>query len=238
MNYRYLLLCCLMACMACASRPYTVMNKGIGGNSTSDLLLRAEKDVIAWKPDLVVMMAGTNDMVNSQKLLSYAQFNTQYRALVQCLRQAGIAVVLMTSPPVDTGYLFQRHQRALYDTDPNQRIDSAVAIVQAIAAAEKVYCLDLHDIFLRRGEPQRTAASLIINAANMGREDGIHPTAAGYRLMAEQLYAYLKQHRLLRKHHRILCFGDSITYGAYMEGAGTDTGYCYPAVLKRLLNKH
>lgn len=233
---RYLLLCCLMACVACTSRPYTVINKGIAGNSTSDLLARVEKDVVALQPDLVVMMVGTNDMVNSRKLVPYAQYATQYRRLVQRIRQTGAAVVLMTSLPVDTGYLFMRHQRGLYDMDPNRKIDSARAIVQEIAISEQVYCLDLHDIFVRRGEPGRTAASLIVNAANMGKEDGIHPTAAGYRFMAEHLYAYLKAHRLLRRHHRILCFGDSITYGAFMDGAGTDTGDTYPAGLKRLLD--
>lgn len=223
--------------MACTSRPYTVINKGIGGNTTSDLLTRVEKDVVALKPDLVVLMAGTNDMVNSQKLVPYAQYAEQYRQLVQRIRQSGATVVLMTSLPVDTGYLFQRHQRGLYDADPNRKIDSACAIVQGIAASEQVYCLDLHEIFVRRGEPGRTAASMIVNAANMGREDGVHPTAAGYRFMAAQLYAYLKAHRLLR-HHRVLCFGDSITYGAFMDGAGTDSGDTYPAALKRLLNHH
>lgn len=235
---RYLLVCCLVACMACASRPYTVINKGIGGNSTADLLSRVEKDVVALRPDLVVMMAGTNDMVNSHKLVPYGQYAAQYRQLVQRIRQTGAKVVLMTSLPVDTGYLFQRHQRALYDTDPNRKIDSACAIVRDIAASAQVYCLDLHDIFVRRGEPNRTAASLIVNAANMDKEDGIHPTAAGYRLMAAELYAFLKKHRLLRRYRRILCFGDSITYGAFMDGAGTDSGDTYPAGLKRLLNHH
>ncbi|MBC9914868.1 SGNH/GDSL hydrolase family protein [Chitinophaga varians] len=233
---RYWLLCCLMACIACTSRPYTVINKGIGGNSTSDLLTRVEKDVVALKPELVVLMAGTNDMVNSQKLVPYAQYALQYRQLVQRIRESGATVVLMTSLPVDTGYLFQRHQRGRYDADPNRRIDSACALVQEIAAAERVYCLDLHKIFVSRGEPGRTAASMIVNAANMGREDGVHPTAAGYRFMAAQLYTFLKAHRLLRRHHRVLCFGDSITYGAFMDGAGTDSGDTYPAALKRLLN--
>ncbi|SKA31158.1 GDSL-like Lipase/Acylhydrolase family protein [Chitinophaga eiseniae] len=236
MNHRYLLLCCLMACMACASRTYTVINKGVAGNSTADLLARVEKDVVALQPDLVVLMAGTNDMVNSHKLVPYGQYAAQYRQLVRRIRQAGARVVLMTSLPVDTGYLFQRHQRGLYDTDPNRKIDSACAIVREIAVSEQVYCFDLHEVFVRHGEPDRAAASLIINAANTGREDGIHPTAAGYRLMAAQLYAYLKKHHLLRRHHRILCFGDSITYGAFMDGAGTDTGDTYPAALKRLLN--
>ncbi|WP_343746943.1 GDSL-type esterase/lipase family protein [Chitinophaga sp.] len=233
---RFWLLCCLMACVACTSRPYTVINKGIGGNSTSDLLARVEKDVVALRPDLVIMMAGTNDMVNSQKLVPFVQYAAQYRQLVRRVRQSGAAVVLVTPLPVDTGYLFMRHQRGLYDMDPNRRIDSARAVVQGIAATERVYCLDLHQVFVDRGEPGRTAASLIVNAANMGREDGVHPTAAGYQLIAAELYAYLKAHRLLRRHHRILCFGDSITYGAFMDGAGTDSGDTYPAVLKRLLD--
>ncbi|WP_212003569.1 GDSL-type esterase/lipase family protein [Chitinophaga sp. HK235] len=237
MNFRILLLCCyVVACVSCVSRPYTVINKGIAGNNTSDLLARVDKDVLALHPDLVVMMVGTNDMINSSKLVSEEQFATQYQSLVQQLRKEGAVVVLMSSLPVDTGYLFQRHPRALYPVDPNRKLDDARTIVQQIAATEQVYFLDLREIFQQRGEPVRTASSLIVNAANMGREDGIHPTAEGYRFIADQLYRYLKVHRLLRKHHCILCFGDSITYGAFMEGAGTDNGNTYPAFLKKLLN--
>jgi lysophospholipase L1-like esterase len=69
----------------------------------------------------------------------------------------------------------------------------------------------------------------------MGIEDGLHPTRDGYRLIAQEVYRYLKQHQLLKKNRRIICFGDSITYGAFMDGKGTAEGDTYPAFLKNLL---
>ena len=43
-----------------------IINSGIGGNNTVDLLKRIDKDCLAYKPDLTILMIGTNDM-NSQK---------------------------------------------------------------------------------------------------------------------------------------------------------------------------
>ena len=43
----------------------TVINAGVGGNTTRNLLKRVKKDVLAKKPDVVVMMVGTNDALNS-----------------------------------------------------------------------------------------------------------------------------------------------------------------------------
>ncbi|WP_349317065.1 GDSL-type esterase/lipase family protein [Chitinophaga sp. MM2321] len=236
-----LLLCIFFA--ACSShraivenRPYTVLNKGIAGNNTNDLMKRVSADVLNEQPDLVILLVGANDMINSHKFVSYQQFDNNYRALIKSIKDKGIALVLMSPLPVDSGYLFQRHERALFQQDPNSKLDSVTTIVKNIAAEQHLGFIDLNRIFKDRGEPGRGAHSLIVNAANMGKEDGVHPTKEGYQFMTTVIYNYLKKHRLLRKKHKLICFGDSITYGAFMDGAGTTTGDTYPALLKKRLN--
>ena len=54
-----------------------IINKGIGGNNTRDLISRVEKDVISEKPDIVIMMVGTNDMFWLPKRLPYDQIFIQ-----------------------------------------------------------------------------------------------------------------------------------------------------------------
>ncbi|MNY53777.1 GDSL-like Lipase/Acylhydrolase [compost metagenome] len=94
----------------------------------------------------------------------------------------------------------------------------------------------MYSLFKAKGAPNREINSLILNQKNFGKEDGVHPTKQGYQLIAETVYGYLKKNRLLKRGKKIICFGDSITYGAYMSGEGTSNGDTYPAFLSRLIN--
>ena len=40
----------------------TVLNRGIGGDTSGGLLARFQQDVVQNKPDLVVILSGTNDL--------------------------------------------------------------------------------------------------------------------------------------------------------------------------------
>jgi lysophospholipase L1-like esterase len=219
------------------SKTYTVVNKGVAGNTSSDLLQRLERDVVGEQPGIVIIMVGTNDMINSNKFVSYHDFSDNYQRIIDKLKSTRCALVLMIPPPVDSGYIFKRHKKSAFDRDPNAKIDSAGTIIRALASRNSVGLIDLNRLFRERGEPHREASSITINESNSGKEDGIHPTEGGYRLMAGEVYSYLKRNRLLRKNAKIVCFGDSMTYGAFMAGAGTAEGNTYPAFLKALLNK-
>lgn len=214
---------------------HIVLNKGIAGNNTIDLLKRIDKDVISEVPDLVIIMVGTNDMVNSNKIIPYSQFRNNYQQIINKLKTRNIKVVLMSPPLVDTGYIFQRHQRSRFSEDPNAKIDSISHIIKELSNRNHLYFIDLNSSFKSAGSPNRTAGSLIINKANFNIEDGIHPTKQGYEFIAKTVFNYLKKKRLLKKNRRIVCFGDSITYGSFMQGAGTSEGDTYPARLRNLI---
>jgi lysophospholipase L1-like esterase len=235
-KHPYLLFLCSLIFLSC-SWQVSILNKGIGGNNTNDLLKRIERDVLAQKPDLVILMAGTNDMINSQKLISYNQFEQNFRLITDALNASKIPIVIMSPPPVDTGYLFKRHDRNLYDQDPNLRIDSIRSILRELATSQNIGFIDINSLFRRKGSPSREASSLIVNSANMGIEDGVHPTREGYYLIAKEVYSYLKDHDLLKRKQKILCFGDSMTFGAFMKGQGTAGGETYPGFLKRFIER-
>src|SRR5690606_6751766 len=44
-----------------AGQPATVVNAGVGGNSTTDARARFERDVLAHDPDLAIIQFGLND---------------------------------------------------------------------------------------------------------------------------------------------------------------------------------
>lgn len=228
----YLLLLMLTGC----STPYQIQNKGVAGNNSSDLVKRVDAAVVALQPDLVILLVGTNDMMNSKKMIPLESFIQNYQQLVQRIKTTGADLVLLSIPPVDTGYIFQRHPRNAYDVDPNEKIRRANETIRQLTVSNKgLYFFDLYEMFVKEGSPNRTNESLIVNEQNLGKPDGVHPTREGYTKMAESLYAYLKEKKLLKKNRKLICFGDSITFGAFMEGAGTTEGDSYPAQLKRLL---
>jgi lysophospholipase L1-like esterase len=208
------------------------VNKGVGGNSTEDLLRRVDKDVIAEKPDLVLIMVGTNDMVNTAKLLSFDKYLGNYQTLIDKIKDAGISnIVLLNSLPVDTGYIYERHERKFFKLDPGTKMDSAAVKVLGLAEKNKIHCIDIHSLFKLRGMPNRTADSMIFNMANSGRPDGVHPTPEGYRFIAETVFQYLQSNSLLKEKQKIICFGDSITFGV-----GVGKGESYPEYLAGMIN--
>ena len=73
-----------------------VRNSAISGNTTSMMLSRLQQDVIAYKPDICIILGGTND-IN----LNIAPSKTiaNIKEILNALKTAGITPVLCTIPP-------------------------------------------------------------------------------------------------------------------------------------------
>lgn len=205
-----------------------VMNAGIGGNNTVDLLKRIQKDCLDKKPDLTILMIGTNDM-NSVKYIPLKQYKHNLAEIIDRIRQANSQVLLMNILPLYSPYLFTRHPKAFYGEEgPEGRMAAVNAAIQKIAEEKGVTFLDIHHIFEKIGDVGLDKSSYIRNEINSHMTDGIHPTPDGYRAIAIAVYECVVNNHL--PHERVVCFGDSITHGD-----GTIDGKSYPAYLKRLL---
>jgi len=213
----------------------TVINAGIGGNTTDDLLERLDSDVIDQHPDLVLLMVGTNDFLNSDRMIPYDTYKKNLLQILDRLKEHQIEVVLMSSPTVDSIYLFDRHDPSRYKEFPNVKMEKASRIMESIALEYALGFIDLNQAFRSAGIPVHNEDDFLQNVSNSGRKDGVHPTRKGYAFMVDIIYDYLVTYDYLKKYHRILCFGDSITNGANVEGSGTTEGDTYPAQLLRKL---
>ncbi len=205
-----------------------VVNAGIGGNSTTDLLRRVDKDVLAKHPDVVIMMVGTNDMLNSNKMIDYETYTANLETLIKKIKSNGSELILMSPIPVDSVYLFTRHDRAVFKETPNEKIDKVGGIVKALATENKIHFYNLNAEFKALNLPQHNQDVFIKNEKNSEKKDGVHPTALGYRFIAQNVYQFLKANHLLKPDQNIMCFGDSITRG---DGGGAN----YPTYLNELL---
>lgn len=162
----------------------TVINAGVGGNTTHAGLVRMEKDVLAHKPDAVAILFGTNDSVldkpNTYKTAP-AQFEKNLIEMVTRCRAAGAKVVLGTLPPIIAEHYFTRHPKANYDAKGG--LEKVLAEYQSIAlrVAKKldVPVVDFHAT-LAQDWPKHS-------------RDGVHPDDEMTRRIAEQFAVPLSQ---------------------------------------------
>ena len=176
-----------------------VSNAGISGNTTGDLLHRLDHDVLDKNPDLVILMAGTNDMVNSNKMVSYQDCTENLEKIVHEIKETGSEVLLLSPPPVDTVYLLERHDRKAYDQPPNTKLDSVSQIMRLISSENNILFLDLGNKFRAKNLPQHNQDLYIRNPKNSGVRDGVHPTVLGYLFIAETIFKFLIENNIFQK---------------------------------------
>jgi len=83
---------------------YMIINRGIGGDTSAQALLRLQSDVIALNPDVVVVQIGINDLkaigvVPEKKEWIIRQVKSNIRQMTSRLNEHGIHLLLMTVLP-------------------------------------------------------------------------------------------------------------------------------------------
>jgi acyl-CoA thioesterase I len=79
-------------------KPY--LNRGIGGQTTPQMLVRFRQDVISLKPKVVVILAGSNDLAGVSGPATEGTIAENIMSMVELARANGIRVVLASVTPV------------------------------------------------------------------------------------------------------------------------------------------
>ena len=207
-----------------------ILNFGRSGGSSGELLSLLP-GILDLKPSTAIVMIGTNDVTWDKKRIPADQYEKNLDNLVDGLQKGGARVILVTIPPCVPEYVAARAKDPPEVRDRlNATIDDFNARVKRVAERRHAVLVDYHAHFPKN---YAGAESLLRNQANSNGTDGIHPTAEGYRHLARLLADAIRAHKLPVA--RVVCCGDSITYGAHMNGQGTTTGDTYPAFLRALL---
>ncbi len=190
-----------------------VYNAGIGGDNTNQMAARFERDVMERKPDLVILMAGTNDWLNSWNPVAPERYRANLLSMVQKAKTSGAEVILCEIPNAYEPYLAARHREGFFrEKSAALRVAEANAIIAEVAGQNTIPLLKTTRVL---GDASPDAASLFRNQANCGTEDGIHPTPAGYAKLAAAVAEVI--HEKGWKPERIVCMGDSITFGVHVK---------------------
>lgn len=192
-----------------------VINSGVPGNTANDLLARV-KDVTDLKPDLVVIMIGTNDAGSDSKI--YHAFQGNLAQIIGKIQDANAKVILLTPPPCLPSSRFYTN---------SDKLDNICSIIGTVSKDKSCDMVDIHNYI----------SSVLKQSDSTGifNQDGLHPNKTGYSDIVNYLLSYLQQHPIGNA-FKIVCFGDSITYGYQVDGQGTSTGDTYPADLLRGIN--
>lgn len=206
-----------------------VVNAGISGNNTNNLLKRIDTDCLAHKPSLTIMMIGTNDM-NNGKFVPPDKFRTNLRELSGKIMDSGSKLLLMTILPFYEPYLLTRHPADFFQPEgPSGKRVAMNTIIKEVAAEKSASFFDVGSLFEKVGKIGTDKDSLLRNEENSKKNDGVHPTPNGYRFLGLAVSQFIQFNQLPVE--RIVCFGDSIT-----RGDGSVDGESYPAYLKKLLS--
>lgn len=153
-----------------------VVNRGISGQTSAQMLVRFMPDVIALKPRVVHLMCGVNDVAGNTGPTTPADLLNTINAMIDLARAHGITVVLGTLMPV-TGLPWVPAVQ-----DPRGRVMTLNAEVRALAERRELILADYFAV-LADG-----AGAL---KAELTR-DGVHPTGRGYAVMRPVVDAALK----------------------------------------------
>lgn len=172
----------MLGTMGLASK-YELIGAGIGGNKIYDLYLRHEEDVIAKKPNIVIIYVGINDVwhkTTSRTGTDADKFERFYNALIKKLQKANIQVVICT--PTVIGEKFD-------NTNENDGDLNAYAnIIRKIASDNQCKLIDLRKAFMAYEQKN--------NIENKGSgiltSDRVHLTEAGNQFLAETMWETIK----------------------------------------------
>lgn len=144
------------------------INRGISGQTTPQMLVRFRADVIALKPAVVVILAGTNDIAGNTGASSLAMIEDNLSSMTELARAHGIRVVLASLLPVND-YVIK--DQTLHR--PPATIRALNDWIRDYAKRENLGVVDYYSAMVDEHGALKKGLS----------DDGLHPNAAGYAVM-------------------------------------------------------
>lgn len=147
-------------------KPY--INRGIGGQTTPQMLIRMKPDVIDLEPAAVIILAGTNDIAGNTGPSTLKMIMDNIASMAEIAEANNIKVILAAVlPAFDYPWRPGLH--------PNEKIPALNKMI-------KTYAMDRGHVYL----DYFTAMDDGNNGLSKElAEDGVHPTTKGYEIMAK-----------------------------------------------------
>ncbi len=153
-----------------SGKPY--INRGISSQTTPQMLIRFRQDVIALQPRAAVILAGTNDIGGNTGPMRIEDIAANCASMAEIAKANGVPVIFSSLlPPPHKETPLSRYN--LLKHPPEQTL--------ALNRWLKDYCASQGCEFLDYSSAMSGPGGHILPDLS---EDGLHPTPAGYRVMA------------------------------------------------------
>jgi len=150
-------------------KPY--VNRGIGGQTTPQMLIRFRPDVIALAPRVVVILAGTNDISGNTGPMTLGEIEANLETMAELARLHNVQVVLSSVLPVNN---YTERSKLFFPLRPPEQILELNRWIKDYAARNNFIYLDYFSAMVDdKGLLQRGLS-----------EDGLHPNEKGFAIMA------------------------------------------------------
>ncbi len=144
-----------------------ILNRGISGQTTRQMLLRFQSDVVALRPRAVHIMAGTNDIAQNEGPVPLEQTLRNIETMAEMARASGILVIIGSTLPASQ-----------FSWRP--AITGAAEKIQQLNAWLTQYCAT-------NGCTIANYYPAVVNGQGGMRkefaDDGVHPNLHGYQAM-------------------------------------------------------
>ncbi|MDD9148532.1 SGNH/GDSL hydrolase family protein [Sporolactobacillus sp. CQH2019] len=188
-----------------------VINKGVF-NDNSDLLVeRVDKDVLQLHPDLVLIGIGGNDcnfhwdqvaLLPEEEhvpIVPLSRYLENMKILIEKVNSIGAVPVVLSLLPLDPVRYYQSLMKRY-----SHSIGHWISYCGGIEHWHGMYNRALKDFVRRTGVPTidiRSAFKRKGSFSELINEDGLHPSAKGYRALAEIVSTYIPELRTRVKQH-------------------------------------
>jgi len=147
---------------------HTYINRGIGGQTTPQMLLRFRQDVIALQPKIVVILAGTNDIAGNTPLKDLETVAGHIFSMAELAHAQGIKVILCSVIPA-ADYPWRSGK------SPEKKIPKLNSMIQDYCSENNFYYLDYFSAMT-------DGKNGLIESYGY---DGVHPNEKGYLVMTK-----------------------------------------------------
>jgi lysophospholipase L1-like esterase len=142
------------------------INRGISGQTSSQMLIRFRQDVISLKPKVVIIAAGINDIAENTGPITLENILGNIISMAELARSNNIKVILTSVLPAKQ-FSWRRN------IDPAPKIEALNQMIREYATRCKIIYVDYYSPMVTADKGMNPAFS----------NDGVHPILAGYKIM-------------------------------------------------------
>ena len=149
-------------------RNNNLINRGIGGQTSPQMLIRFKQDAVHLKPKLIIINAGTNDIAANTGPATPEMITDNITSMAEIALKHSIKVALSTILPVDN---YQWNETV---KDAPERITSVNSLLKKYSEQNNLTFINFYSAMVNENKGMKS------HYAN----DGVHPTKEGYDVMA------------------------------------------------------